>query len=106
MDITKSSNPVFGKNIFSQSATSADEGVMTVNGTINKTGLMFLIVLFAATFTWRKFFGAIDPSVPGAMPPGVMAWMIGGASGGFFTALITSFHPQRSDITAADHAVF
>ena len=49
MDITKSSNPVFGKNIFNQSAISAEDGVMTVNGTINKTGLMLLIVIFAAT---------------------------------------------------------
>ena len=106
MDITKSSNPVFGKNIFNQSATSADEGVMTVNGTINKTGLMFLIVLFAATFTWRKFFGAIDPSMPSAIPPGVMAWMIGGAIGGFITAIITAFSPRRAAMTAPIYAVF
>jgi len=106
MDITKSSNPVFGKNIFNQSATTADDGVMTVNGTINKTGLMFLIVLFAATFTWRKFFGAIDPSVPGAIPPGLMVWMIGGAIGGFITALITTFSPRRAAMTAPIYAVF
>jgi uncharacterized YccA/Bax inhibitor family protein len=106
MDITKSSNPVFGKNIFNQSATTADDGVMTVNGTINKTGLMFLIVLFAATFTWRKFFGAIDPTVPDAMPPGVLAWMIGGAIGGFITAIITTFSPRRAAMTAPIYAVF
>jgi uncharacterized YccA/Bax inhibitor family protein len=107
MDISKSSNPVFGKNIFNQSATTADDGVMTVNGTINKTGLMFLIVLFAATFTWRKFFnGDIDPTVPGAMPPGVIAWMIGGAIGGFITALITTFSPRRAAMTAPIYAVF
>jgi uncharacterized YccA/Bax inhibitor family protein len=106
MDITKSSNPVFGKNIFNQSATTAEDGVMTVNGTINKTGLMFLIVLFAATFTWRKFFGAIDPAVPGAIPPGLMVWMIGGAIGGFITALITTFSPRRAAMTAPIYAVF
>jgi uncharacterized YccA/Bax inhibitor family protein len=106
MDITKSSNPVFGKNIFNQSATTAEDGVMTVNGTINKTGLMFLIVLFAATFTWRKFFGAIDLAVPGAIPPGLMVWMIGGAIGGFITALITTFSPRRSAMTAPIYAVF
>ena len=106
MDITKSSNPIFGKNIFNQSATTADDGVMTINGTINKTGLMFLIVLFAATFTWRKFFGAIDPLVPGAIPPGVLVWMIGGAIGGFITALITTFSPRRAAMTAPIYAVF
>jgi len=106
MDVTKSSNPVFGKNIFNQSAINSEDGVMTINGTINKTGLMFLIVLFAATFTWRKFFGAIDPSVPGAMPPGVMGWMIGGAIGGFITAIITTFSPRRAAMTAPIYAVF
>jgi uncharacterized YccA/Bax inhibitor family protein len=106
MDITKSSNPVFGKNIFNQSATGTADGVMTVEGTVNKTGLMLLIVIFAATFTWRKFFGAIDPSVPGAMPPGVIGWMLGGAIGGFITALITTFSPRRAAMTAPIYAVF
>ena len=106
MNLTKSSNPVFGKNIFNQSAISADEGVMTVNGTINKTGLMLLIVIFAATFTWRKFFGAFDPTVPGALPPGVIGWMIGGAIGGLITALITTFSPRRAAMTAPIYAVF
>jgi len=106
MDITKSSNPVFGKNIFSQSATNTEDGVMTVNGTINKTGLMLLIVIFAATFTWRKFFGAFDAATPGAIPPGVIVWMIGGAIGGLILALITTFSPRRAAMTAPIYAVF
>ena len=106
MDITKSSNPVFGKNIFNQAATNTSDGVMTVNGTINKTGLMLLIVVFAATFTWRKFMGAVDPALPGAMPPGLIGWMIGGAIGGFITALITVFSPRRAAMTSPIYAVF
>jgi uncharacterized YccA/Bax inhibitor family protein len=105
MNLTKSSNPVFGKNIYNQTATAAD-GVMTVNGTINKTGLMLLIVVFAAAFTWRKFFGAFDPAMPGAFPPGLMAWTIGGAIGGFITAIITAFSPRRAAVTAPIYAVF
>jgi len=106
MDITKSSNPVFGKNIFSQSAINTEDGVMTVNGTINKTGLMLLIVIFAATFTWRKFFGAIDPATPGVLPSGIMVWTMVGAIGGFITALITTFSPRRAAMTAPIYAVF
>jgi len=106
MNLTKSSNPVFGKNIFNQAAVGAEDGVMTVNGTINKTGLMLLIVIFAATFTWRKFFGAIDPLVPGAIPPGVIGWMLTGAIGGLITALITTFSPRRAAMTAPIYAVF
>jgi len=106
MNLTKSSNPVFGKNIFSQAATSTNDGVMTVNGTINKTGLMLLIVIFAATFTWRKFFGAIDPATPGVMPQGIMIWTMVGAIGGLIMALITTFSPRRAAMTAPIYAVF
>jgi len=106
MELTKSSNPVFGKNIFNQSATSASDGVMTINGTINKTGLMLLIVVFAATFTWRKFFGAIDPANPGVLPSGIMVWTLVGAIGGFITAIITTFSPRRAAMTAPIYAVF
>ena len=106
MNLTKSSNPVFGKNIFSQSATSSEDGVMTVNGTMNKTGLMLLIVIFAASFTWRKFFGDFSPTTPGEIPPGVMGWMLAGGIGGFITALITTFSPRRAAMTAPIYAVF
>ena len=106
MDITKSTNPVFGKNIFDRSVTSADEGVMTINGTINKTAIMLLIVIFAATFTWRKFFGEITPGVPGAIPQGVIPWMLGGAIGGFILAMITVFRPRSAAMTAPIYAVF
>ncbi|MBC7876856.1 MAG: Bax inhibitor-1/YccA family protein [Anaerolineales bacterium] len=106
MEITKSSNPIFAKDIFNQSATRTSDEVMTVNGTINKTGLMLLIVVFAATFTWRKFFGAIDPAIPGAMPAGITGWMIGGAIGGLIMALITVFSPRRAALTAPIYAVF
>lgn len=106
MEITKSSNPVFAKDIFNQSASRTSDEVMTVNGTVNKTGLMLLIVVFAATFTWRKFFGAFDPAIPGAIPSGIMGWVIGGAIGGLITALITVFSPRRAALTAPIYAVF
>jgi uncharacterized YccA/Bax inhibitor family protein len=106
MDLTKSSNPVFGKDIFSRSTATASDEVMTVNGTINKTGLMLLILVFAASFTWRKFFGAIDPAAPGVMPEGIMVWTMVGAIGGLITALITTFSPRRAAMTAPIYAVF
>lgn len=106
MDLTKSSNPVFGKNIFEQSVAGYNDEVMTVNGTINKTAIMLLIVILAATFTWRKFFGAIDPANPGVLPSGIMVWTMVGAIGGFITAIITSFSPRRAAMTAPIYAVF
>jgi uncharacterized YccA/Bax inhibitor family protein len=67
---------------------------------------MLLIVVFAATFTWRKFFGAIDPANPGVLPSGIMVWTMVGAIGGFITAIITTFSPRRAAMTAPIYAVF
>jgi uncharacterized YccA/Bax inhibitor family protein len=106
MNFTKSSNPVFGNSVFSRLGSTVDTGVMTVNGTMNKTGLMLLIVTFAALFTWRKFFGAYDYSTPEAAFSVVSPWLIGGGIGGFITALVTTFRPQSSHITAPLYAVF
>lgn len=106
MNFTKSSNPVFGKQVFSRPYTSANEGIMTVEGTANKTGLMLLIVIFAATFTWRKFFGGYAPATPEAGMASVGIWMAIGGIGGFITALITIFKPHRAAVTAPIYAVF
>ncbi|WP_372775729.1 Bax inhibitor-1/YccA family protein [Mangrovibacterium sp.] len=106
MNLTKSSNPVFGQSVFSRLDSRTDSGVMTINGTMNKTGLMLLIVTFAALFTWRKFFGVADYSSPEAAFSAISLWMIGGGIGGFITALVTVFRPQNSNVTAPLYAVF
>lgn len=106
MNLTKSSNPVFGKSVFNKVQTGVQTDVMTIEGTINKTGLMFLILAFAAAFTWRKFFGVFDyGSAEGAFSV-VAPWLIGGGIGGFIIAIITVFSPRYSNITAPIYAVF
>ena len=106
MNLTKSSNPVFGKSVFNKVQAGVQTDVMTIEGTINKTGLMFLILAFAAAFTWRKFFGVFDyGSAEGAFSI-IAPWMIGGGIGGFIIAMITVFTPRYSNITAPIYAVF
>lgn len=105
MNLTKSSNPVFGK-VFDQSYAGTNQEVMTISGTMNKTALMLVIVVFAALFTWSKFFEAYNPAIPEAAMSSVKYWMIGGAIGGLITALITTFRPQSAAISAPIYAVF
>ena len=105
MNLTKSSNPVFGNSVFSKVQTGAQTDVMTVNGAINKTGLMFLILAFSAAFTWRKFFGVYDYGSPEGAFSVVAPWLIGGGIGGFIVAIITVFAPRYSNITAPIYAV-
>lgn len=106
MNLTQSSNPVFSNSVFDRIQTGAQGDRMTVSGTVNKTGLMLLILTFAAIFTWRKFFGAYDYSTPQEAFSAVSTWLLVGGIGGFITALITTFGPKRAHITAPVYAVF
>ncbi len=106
MNLTKSSNPVFGRSVFDRVQSGMQAGQMTVEGTVNKTGLMLLILVFAAIFTWRKFFGAYEYSNPQEAFSAVSVWLLVGGIGGFITALITTFSPQRANVTAPIYAVF
>lgn len=104
MNLTKSSNPVFKERVFNREYNSASE-VMTVNGTVNKTALMLLLVVAAAVFTWNKFFNAVNVN-PEAGLSAVLPWLAIGGIGGFITVLITVFRPQHSSISAPIYAIF
>ena len=106
MNLTKSSNPVFGRTVFDKIQTGSRAESMTIEGTVNKTGLMLLVLTFAAVFTWRRFFAAYDYSSPEAAFSAISLWMIAGGIGGFITALVTVFSPRRANITAPVYAVF
>ncbi|MFW5822093.1 MAG: Bax inhibitor-1/YccA family membrane protein [Tangfeifania sp.] len=102
INLTKTSNPVLAESKFARERI-ADSGAMTVNGTINKTGLMLLLVIAAAVFTWNKFFDVANPE---AASSAVMPWVLVGGIGGLITALVTVFRPQSSGISAPIYAVF
>jgi uncharacterized YccA/Bax inhibitor family protein len=70
---------------------------MTINGTINKIGIMLLLVIAAAAYTWNMVMGA-DAGRAGT-------FAIAGAIGGFVMAMITVFRPQSSGITAPIYAI-
>jgi len=104
INLTKSSNPALKENIFHKDFSYSSEA-MTINGTMNKTGLMLLIVMAAAIFTWNKFFAAIAVNPEGGAAA-VMPWVIVGGIGGLITALVTAFRPQSSGISAPIYAIF
>ncbi len=104
INLTKSSNPVFKEQVFSK-GYAYDSEVMTVSGTINKTGLMLLLVLAGAIFTWGKFFDAVTVDNPQAGMSAILPWLIIGGIGGFITALVTVFRPQSSGMSAPIYAI-
>ncbi len=104
MNLTKSSNPVFKERVFAKGYTASAD-VMTVKGTMNKTGLMLLLVIAGALFTWNKFFGASTIDNPQAGIAAIVPWLAIGGIGGFVTVLVTVFRPQSSGISAPIYAV-
>jgi uncharacterized YccA/Bax inhibitor family protein len=94
----RSSNPVLAGRIFEKAGVAAPgSSVMTINGTINKIGLMLLLVIAAAAYTWKMVMGA-DPGRAGTMA-------IAGAIGGFIMAMVTVFRPRSSAVTAPIYAI-
>jgi uncharacterized YccA/Bax inhibitor family protein len=94
----RSSNPVMTGKVFEKTGTApAGSSVMTINGTINRIGLMLLLVIAAAAYTWNIVMGA-DPGSAGTLA------MVG-AIGGFIMALATIFRPKTSAITAPIYAI-
>jgi uncharacterized YccA/Bax inhibitor family protein len=75
---------------------------MTIQGTVNKTGLLLLLVLLSATWIWSRFFGALEPS---QSLPGIAPWMFGGAIGGFVVALVTIFKKSWAGVTGPIYAL-
>lgn len=94
----RTSNPVMTGRIFEKAAHTGEVSrEMTINGTINKVGLMLLLTIAAAAYTWRMVTG-MDPGNAGT-------YAIGGAIGGFILALITVFRPTASPVTAPIYAI-
>lgn len=89
--IKSSSNPVLNDKAFNKAASSlTGTEVMTVNGTVQKTLVLTILVFASAMWSWSN---------PSNM------WMIVGAIGGLITGLITAFKPTFAPITAPIYAV-
>ena len=71
---------------------------MTLEGTVNKTGILLALVVISAFYTWSMFFSTGNPA-------SVMPIAIGGAIVGFVLALVTIFKKQWSGTTAPLYAI-
>lgn len=92
----RTSNPAFKSEYFERAFTGNSQA-MTVQGTINKIGFLMILLLAAASFTWKMTHEA---------PMMAQSLMILGGLGGFITALITIFSPSSARFTAPIYAVF
>ena len=93
----RSGNPSLNSTTFKNEGTAGDR-VMTLQGTVNKTGILLALVVIGATYTWNLFFQNGDPAA-------VMPIAIGGAIGGLVFALITMFKKEWAGVTAPVYAL-
>ena len=91
----RTSNPVLNEKAFRDVAATGE--LMTLQGTVNKTGFLLLCAVVTAAWTWGM--------AHSQAPQSAMPWIFVGAIGGFVVALITTFKAQWSPITAPLYAL-
>jgi uncharacterized YccA/Bax inhibitor family protein len=69
---------------------------MTLQGTVNKTGVLLLAVVLGAAWTWQLM---------DAKSPAVMAWMIGGLIGGLIFSIATCIKKNWAPVTSVPYAL-
>ena len=91
-NLMRTSNPALNEKVFTgERALSGD--AMTLQGTVNKTGILLICVVATAAWTWNQFLHSQSPQ--SVLP---MAGV--GAIGGLIVALVTVFKKNWAPVTA------
>jgi uncharacterized YccA/Bax inhibitor family protein len=93
--LMRTSNPALNEKAFKGQVAFGD--AMTLQGTVNKTGMLLLCVVVAAAWTW----GLAHSNQPEAALP----WMMGGVFGGLVVAIVTVFKKTWAPVTAPLYAL-
>ncbi|HTZ74779.1 MAG TPA: Bax inhibitor-1/YccA family protein [Candidatus Aquilonibacter sp.] len=91
----KPSNPALNSRTFEQPIALGGEA-MTLQGTVNKTGLLLFLAVSAAAWTWY---------LANTEPDSIGLWMWGGLIVGLAFALATIFKKEWSPVTAPAYAI-
>ncbi len=98
MDLFKSGNPTLSENRFRDTVLAdviTNENAMTLKGTLNKFGFLFLIVLGTSFYSWKEF------AEGGNVVP--LIWI--GALGGLAIAILLVFKKEWSPYLAPLYAL-
>jgi len=90
----RTSNPALNDKTFQTTITST-ENPMTIQGTVNKTGICLALLFVSASWTWGKV--AAGAQVSGAL------WLP--VIGAFIVAMVTCFKKEWAPVTAPLYAV-
>lgn len=93
MKFTSTSNPVLSEKAFE---ALSGEGTMSIKGTLNKSIILFLLLLVSASFSWKLATYDLELLSP-------LMW--GGAIVGFILAMVTIFAKKYAKFTAPLYAL-
>jgi uncharacterized YccA/Bax inhibitor family protein len=94
----RTANPALNKNTFSQvKGFALRDNLMTLQGTVNKTGILLFLALLSAMWVWRQCFVYDTPQIS------LYIW--GGAIGGLIAAMVAIFKPTTAPIAAPVYAL-
>lgn len=98
LPVTRSGNPSLNERVFaSQPRPAFGEARMTLQGTINKSFLLLVVLLCGAFWPWSQFLSTGDASV-------VSTSVMVGSIGGLILALIISFKAELAPYLAIPYA--
>jgi uncharacterized YccA/Bax inhibitor family protein len=95
MAFFKSGNPVLNEDTFSKSYAYTDNQAMTVKGTLNKFGILFLLTLASAGLAWKMAYSGVD----------IMTYMWVSIFVAFGLALLTAFKVQWAPYLSPAYAL-
>lgn len=93
----RTSNPALSDRVFRDATAGAFGDRMTVDGTVNKTGLLLICTVLTAAWTWHLFMQSRNPADV-ALP--MMAGLIGGLVFAFATIFKNNWAPVTAPIYA------
>jgi uncharacterized YccA/Bax inhibitor family protein len=91
--LTRTSNPSLNDKTFAGLPRAAIGEAMTLQGTVNKSFLLLVVLLVAALWPWSQFFGSGDPA---AVAPAIMIGLVGGLVLGLITSFKATLAPYLS----------
>lgn len=100
--LMRTSNPALGQDTFRDVGVSTLGEGMTISGAVNKTGILLLLCVATAAFTWNRFFSAPSPQEGAASVGGLV--MVG-VIVGLIAAIATIFKKEWAGITAPIYAL-
>ena len=95
--LMRTSNPALNDQAFLGSGAAIGEP-MTLQGTVNKTGVLLLCVIATAAWTWNIFMHSHSQE-------SAMSLALVGGIGGFIVALVTIFKKTWAPVTASIYAL-